>query len=91
MTFGITFSDTNERFLVEVENAVMRHYPDRITPNAPVVTLSRAALVQLISGAVSLEAAIVAGDVVAEGDPAPVARFLGWLDRFDFWFKIIEP
>jgi alkyl sulfatase BDS1-like metallo-beta-lactamase superfamily hydrolase len=69
----------------------MRHYPGRTAPNAPAVILSRAVLVQLISGAVSLEAAIAAGAVLAEGDPAPVARFLGWLDRFDFWFKIIEP
>ena len=91
VTFAITFSDTDERFLVEVENAVMRHYPGRTAPNAPAVILSRAVLVQLISGAVSLEAAIAAGAVLAEGDPAPVARFLGWLDRFDFWFKIIEP
>jgi alkyl sulfatase BDS1-like metallo-beta-lactamase superfamily hydrolase len=89
--FGVSFSDTNERFLVEVENAVMRQYPDRTAPGAPAITLSRATLVQLISGAVSLEAAMASGDVTAEGDPAPVAAFLGWLDRFDFWFKIIEP
>jgi alkyl sulfatase BDS1-like metallo-beta-lactamase superfamily hydrolase len=56
-----------------------------------VVTLSRATLVQLISGAAALEGAISAGDAKVEGDPAPVATFLGWLDRFDFWFKIIEP
>jgi alkyl sulfatase BDS1-like metallo-beta-lactamase superfamily hydrolase len=91
LKFGVRFSDTNESFLVEVENAVMRHYADRTAPGAPVVTLSRATLVQLISGAAALEGAISAGDVSVEGDPAPVATFLGWLDRFDFWFKIIEP
>ena len=30
-------------------------------------------------------------EAAVEGDPAAVARLLGWLDRFDFWFKIIEP
>ncbi|HLY79184.1 MAG TPA: alkyl sulfatase dimerization domain-containing protein, partial [Caulobacteraceae bacterium] len=91
LKLGVRFSDTGEAFLVEVENAVMRHYADRTASDAPTITLSRAALVQLISGAATLEGAIAAGDVRVEGDPAPVERFLGWLDRFDFWFKIIEP
>ncbi len=45
----------------------------------------------MVSGAAALHGVIAAGDAAVEGDPAPVARFLGWLDRFDFWFKIIEP
>jgi alkyl sulfatase BDS1-like metallo-beta-lactamase superfamily hydrolase len=91
LKFGVRFTDTDESFRVEVENAVMRHYADRPAPDAPVVTLSRATLVQLISGATTLDGAVAAGEVVVEGDPAPIAKFLGWLDRFDFWFKIIEP
>jgi alkyl sulfatase BDS1-like metallo-beta-lactamase superfamily hydrolase len=91
LKFGVRLTDTNENFLVEVENAVMRHYADRTAPGAPVIALSRPTLVQLVSGAASLDGAIAAGDAAVEGDPAPVARFLSWLDRFDFWFKIIEP
>jgi alkyl sulfatase BDS1-like metallo-beta-lactamase superfamily hydrolase len=91
LQLGVRFSDTDERFLVEVENAVMRHYPDRTAPGAATVTLSRATLVQLVSGAVSLDDAIAGGAAVVEGDRAAVAQLLGWLDRFDFWFKIIEP
>jgi alkyl sulfatase BDS1-like metallo-beta-lactamase superfamily hydrolase len=34
---------------------------------------------------------IAGGAASVEGDPTPVAQLLGWLDRFDFWFKIIEP
>jgi len=26
-----------------------------------------------------------------KGDAAVLAPLLGWLDRFDFWFEIIEP
>jgi alkyl sulfatase BDS1-like metallo-beta-lactamase superfamily hydrolase len=91
LRLGVRFSDTDERFLVEVENAVMRHYPDRTAPGVSTVTLSRATLVQLISGAVSLDDAIAGGAAAADGDPAALAQLLGWLDRFDFWFKIIEP
>ena len=91
LKLGVRLSDTDESFLVEVENGVMRHYADRTAPGATLIGLSRATLVQLVSGAATLDGAIAAGEVAVEGDPAPVARFLGWLDRFDFWFKIIEP
>jgi linear primary-alkylsulfatase len=89
--FGVHFNDTGESFLVEVENAVMRHYPDRVTPGAPIVALSRNLLVQLVTGTAALEAAQADGGVTVRGDAAPFARFLGWLDRFDFWFGLIAP
>jgi alkyl sulfatase BDS1-like metallo-beta-lactamase superfamily hydrolase len=91
LSFGVQFSDTDERFLVEVDNAVMRHYPDRATPNGTSVTLSRAVLVQLISGALPLETGVADGVVTVEGDAPTFATFLSWLDRFDFWFQIIAP
>jgi alkyl sulfatase BDS1-like metallo-beta-lactamase superfamily hydrolase len=91
LSFGVKFSDTGERFLVEVDNAVMRQYPDRIAADGPEVTLSRAVLVQLISGALPLETGVADGAVAIEGDSSIFARFLGWLDRFDFWFQIIAP
>ena len=91
LKFGVTFTDTNESFLVEVENAVMRHYPDRADPAWPAIALSRPTLVELISGAKTIEAAQADGALKLDGDAAPLAQFLSWLDRFDFWFEIIEP
>jgi alkyl sulfatase BDS1-like metallo-beta-lactamase superfamily hydrolase len=91
LQLGVRFSDTNESFLVEVENAVMRHHEGRTAPGAAVATLTRATLVQLISGAIGLDAAVADGAVEIAGDPAPFARLLSWLDRFDFWFQIIAP
>jgi alkyl sulfatase BDS1-like metallo-beta-lactamase superfamily hydrolase len=91
MKLGVVFSDTDERFLVEVENAVMRHYADRSDPGAPTITLGRPALVELISGAKTVEAALADGSLAIEGDAAALATLLSWLDRFDFWFEIIEP
>ncbi len=88
---GVRFSDTGERFLVEVENGVMRHYADRDASDAPLATLERATLVQLISGATTLATAVADGVVRVDGDPTPLAQLLGWLDRFDFWFNIVAP
>jgi alkyl sulfatase BDS1-like metallo-beta-lactamase superfamily hydrolase len=87
----VRFSDTQESFLLEVENAVLRHHADRAAPGASVVALDRATLVALVTGAKTIEAATADGSLTIEGDPTPLATLLGWLDRFDFWFEIIEP
>ena len=89
--FGVHFTDTGETFLVEVTNAVMRHYEDRAADGAPTVHLARPQLVQLVTGAAALEGALAEGSVRIEGDAGPFERYLGWLDRFDFWFGIAAP
>ena len=91
LSLGVSFSDTGEAFLVEVENAVMRHYADRTDPSATRVTLTRAALVELVTGAKTIEAALAEGALAIAGEAAQFSDFLAWLDRFDFWFEIIEP
>jgi alkyl sulfatase BDS1-like metallo-beta-lactamase superfamily hydrolase len=91
LTLGVRFTDTDDTFLIEVENAVMRHYADREDPAATSVALTRAALVELVTGAKTIEAAQGEGVLAISGEAAKFAEFLAWLDRFDFWFEIIEP
>ncbi|HUO13188.1 MAG TPA: alkyl sulfatase dimerization domain-containing protein [Caulobacteraceae bacterium] len=90
LALHIRFTDLGETHLLEVENAVMRHHQDRAA-DAPTVSLDRATLVQLITGAKAIEAALADGSLTVDGDAAVLAKLLGWLDRFDFWFEIIEP
>ena len=71
--------ETGEAFEVELSNGVLHHRP----ATGPTVTLSRATLVALVGGE-KTEAEIA-------GDAAPLAALLATLDRFDFWFNIIEP
>ena len=73
--------ETGEAFEVELSNGVLHHRPAA----GPTVTLSRATLVALVGG----ETALADADVT--GDPAPLAALLATLDRFDFWFPIVEP
>ena len=92
LALHIRFSDLgDETYLLEVENAVLRHHQGRASPGAPTVTLSRPTLVQLVTGAKTVEAALADGSLAIEGDAEVLPTFLGWLDRFDFWFEIIEP
>jgi alkyl sulfatase BDS1-like metallo-beta-lactamase superfamily hydrolase len=91
LALHIRFSDLDETYLLEVENAVLRHHQDRASPGAPTASLNRPTLVQLVTGAKSVEAALADGSLSVEGDAAVLPTLLGWLDRFDFWFEIIEP
>lgn len=80
LRFVMAFADTGEQFAVELSNGVLHHRPSAAEPD---VTLTRATLVALIGGE----------PVTAppEGDRAGLDQLLGVLDRFDFWFNIIEP
>ena len=71
--------ETGDAFEVELSNGVLHHRP----ATEPTVTVSRATLVALVGGEKS-EAEIA-------GDTAPLAALLATLDRFDFWFNIVEP
>ena len=73
--------ETGEAFEVELSNGVLHHRPAA----DPTVSLTRATLVALVGGEQML------ADAAVEGDIAPLAMLLATLDRFDFWFNIVEP
>ena len=79
------FADTGEAWELEVSNGVLHHRPGA----DPTVTLPRAALIALVGGETTVAALAAAGTVT--GDAAPLAALLGVLDRFDFWFNLVEP
>ena len=88
LALNLTFTDTDERFLVAVENAVLNHWSDRRDPTGAEVRLSRATLIQLVLGETDTAKAEAEGQL--EGG-AHLARLLSALDRFDFWFEIVSP
>src|SRR5580704_13926712 len=83
LKLGVILSDTGEHFLIELENGVMRHYTDRADPAWPTITLSRPTLVELISGAKTVEAARADDTLSIDGDAWPLTDLLTLLDRFD--------
>jgi alkyl sulfatase BDS1-like metallo-beta-lactamase superfamily hydrolase len=92
LALHIRFNDLDdETYLLEVENAVLRHHQGRTSPGAPTASLSRPTLVQLVTGAKTIEAALADGSLSVDSNAAVLTTLLGWLDRFDFWFEIIEP
>jgi alkyl sulfatase BDS1-like metallo-beta-lactamase superfamily hydrolase len=91
LRLGLYLTDTGESFLLEIENAVLRCYADRPARGATAAALDRPTLVALVTGQTTVEAALDDGALNLDGEAADLQRLLGWLDRFDFWFEIIEP
>jgi alkyl sulfatase BDS1-like metallo-beta-lactamase superfamily hydrolase len=87
LALTLVFIDTNERFAVSVENAVLHHKPGS---QGPEVALTRAVLIALVVGETTLETALADGTVAGQG-AAELGRLLPLLDRFDFWFEIVAP
>jgi alkyl sulfatase BDS1-like metallo-beta-lactamase superfamily hydrolase len=83
----VEFTDVGETFAVSVENAVLHHKTGAL---GPVARLTRADLVELVTGSLSLEAALRECRLTADG-AAALGDLVALLDRFDFWFEIVTP
>jgi alkyl sulfatase BDS1-like metallo-beta-lactamase superfamily hydrolase len=91
IAFTVAFTDAGERFALSVENAVLHHRAVAGDGDGgPQVVLTRPALIGLVIGETTLEAALAEGNVSGDG-AAELARLLPLLDRFDFWFEIVAP
>jgi alkyl sulfatase BDS1-like metallo-beta-lactamase superfamily hydrolase len=90
LALNLAFADTGETFAVTVENAVLHHRAGA-APGIQTCGLSRGVLVDLVIGQITLEAALAAGAVTADGESTVLGQLLSLLDRFDFWFEIVAP
>lgn len=81
--FTIIFEETAERFAVRIENGVLHH---RAGEEGPSVTLSKARLIDLVTGAESLATSGLAGEGADR-----LGELINLLDRFNLWFEIAAP
>src|SRR5690606_22222127 len=92
ITLNFTFTDSNEKYFLEMANGVLNHTADMQQDDADAtITLSRDTLNAIILGESSLAKAITAGDVKIDGDPKKLEELVGLLDNFEFWFNIVTP
>lgn len=84
--------DRNERFLVEIENSVLRYRTGSDgAPTDATVTLTRPVLNQIVGGAATFEQKISAGEVKVEGRREALGELLSLMDIFASWFNIVTP
>ena len=86
------FSDTNEKYFVQLENGVLNHTEGRNVDGADAsLTLSRGTLNDIILQKVSLDDALQSGGVKLSGNRAKLNDLVSSLDSFPFWFNIVTP
>ena len=92
ITLNLEFTDTKERYLLWLENAVLHHIKDRHSDNAQAsIATTRLGLVQLVLGEAPLDKLMADGKMKIEGDKAALSELVDLLDYFNFWFEIVMP
>ena len=86
------FTDTDEQFVLSLENSVLNNIPSKQDPEANAsLKLTRALFNQIALGETSFPKEIVLGNVKFSGNPLALTRVFGRLQEFDPWFNIVTP
>lgn len=92
LTINWEVTDPDERHLIEIENGVLNHRPDRHHPEADATLIvERRALNEMLGKTADLAELDASGRLRVEGDPVKIGELLGLLDEPDPNFAIVTP
>lgn len=75
-----------------VENGVLNYAKGKQSDQADAtLTITRAALDQVVLGDATLADKLAAGEATIDGSQEKLAEFLSLMDNFTFWFNIVTP
>ncbi|HEY9262683.1 alkyl sulfatase dimerization domain-containing protein, partial [Chitinophaga sp.] len=91
--FNISMPDVNQKVALIVENGTVTprigsHVDENVTAT---LTINRKDLDRVSLGESSFNDLISDGTIKIDGDKNAFNSFLGMIDKFDFWFPIVEP
>jgi alkyl sulfatase BDS1-like metallo-beta-lactamase superfamily hydrolase len=86
------FTDTNERFVVTLENCALTYVEGTQAASADAsFTLARATLDEVIAKQTSFPEAVASGKVKFTGNATRLAELMALIDEFPPMFEIVEP
>lgn len=86
------FTDTNEQFLVQMENCALTYTPNKQAANADAtVALTRAAFDDLLFGETTLEQALQTKSFQVTGKQEKIRELFSLLEEFPRLFNIVTP
>jgi linear primary-alkylsulfatase len=86
------FSDTNERFVLTLENCALTYSGGAQSPAADAsFTLARATLDEVIAKQTSFPEAVAGGKIAVAGDAMRLAELMDLMDEFPRMFEVVEP
>ncbi|HEX5712513.1 MAG TPA: alkyl sulfatase dimerization domain-containing protein [Solirubrobacterales bacterium] len=92
LTINWRVTDPDETHLIEVENGVLNHRPDRAHPEADAtLVIERRALNEMLAKTADLAELATSGRLQVEGNGEKLGELLGLLDEPDPGFAIVTP
>lgn len=92
MSINLVLPDRNEQYLLELKNSHLNNIKGVQSEEAgQTVTIDRADLNRLLLKEVSPVRLVFEGKLKSSGNPLLMAKLLGMLDDFEFWFDIVTP
>ncbi|WP_085747527.1 alkyl/aryl-sulfatase [Pseudomonas sp. R45(2017)] len=89
-TFNLVLTDTNESFVLWIENAVLHYRKGPTAENAnATLTVTKDLFVQLLGGTAGLKETLTSDDLKVEGSKVDLMRFLGLLEKAPGNFAIV--
>jgi len=87
-----SFSDTNETFVLTLENCALTYVAGVQAANADAsFTLPRRTLDEVIAKQTSFPEAVAGGKIRVSGNPIRLAELMALMDEFPRMFEIVEP
>jgi alkyl sulfatase BDS1-like metallo-beta-lactamase superfamily hydrolase len=92
ITINWHFTDTDERYVLYLENSVLKHIAGKQSENADCsVKLSRDIFNKVMTGQTSFLARTLLRQITYEGKIGKLRELMSMLDEFDLWFNIVTP
>lgn len=86
------FTDTNEKYILTLENAVLNYRKDMKAESADItLILTRPALDEIVLGESTPDKKMASGELKLRGSRKELDEFLSLFDSFEFWFNIVTP
>ena len=91
-TLNINFTDLNENYVLELENAVLRQRQGEPSADADAtIHITHALFVQMLTGGAGASDILFSDDISIEGSKLGLAKFFALLDRPEGSFNIVTP
>lgn len=90
-SYDFVFTDVGETWRVTMENAVLQYAKARNQAADATLTLTRAALNEVIGGKKTYAQAVESGSIQVSGNTAKAAELFSLMVTFDPWFNIVSP
>lgn len=92
ITVNLNFTDDNKQYILALRNSVLDYKSGKQAKEPDVtIDLKRNALNEIILKDATLDDKVQSGDIVIQGDREKLKELISCLDKFEFWFNIVEP